>query len=219
MYLIVVEPTAEPSRDFSMSASTKEVAVLGLDSAGALMTLVEFDAVKECDENYRYELIHGVLVVTPPPLEAERDPNDELGYLLRIYQEQHPRGATLDKTLPEQTVRTAHSRRRADRVIWAGLGRLPDPESDPPTIVVEFVSRGKRNRRRDYQEKRQEYKEAGIGEYWIIDRFRRSLTVFRNHPPKPEKLVFGETDSYRTTLLPGFELSPAKLLALADSWD
>jgi Uma2 family endonuclease len=69
--------------------------------AGIRMSPEEFDAVTECDRAYRYELINGVLVVTPPPQEAERGPNDELGYLLRTYRDYHPQGAVLDETLPE----------------------------------------------------------------------------------------------------------------------
>jgi Uma2 family endonuclease len=170
-----------------MGMSTAEVEtpiVLGPELAGTLMTPEEFDAAEECDDAYVYELIHGVLVVAPPPLEAERGPNDELGFLLRLYRHGHGRGASLDDTLPEQYVRTRDSRRRADRVIWAGLGRQPDPRRDTPTIVVEFVSAGKRSRRRDYLEKRREYLAAGVAEYWIIDRFRRVLTVYRARKPQ-----------------------------------
>jgi Uma2 family endonuclease len=184
-------------------------------SNGMLLTPEEFDLVEDVDECYRYELIRGVVVVTPPPSEAEADPNEELGRLLRNYRESHPRGAALDKTLSERYVRTPESRRRADRVIWAGLGRLPDPKCDPPTIAVEFVSRRSRDRRRDYEEKRREYREAGVVEYWIIDRYRRTMTVFRRGRAKR---VVGEDETYGTDLLPGFALPLADLLALADEW-
>jgi Uma2 family endonuclease len=203
-----------------MSTATKRTAalVLGPELAGTLMSSEEFDRAKESDRDYNYELIHGVLIVSPPPLEAERDPNGELEYLLRLYREQHPQGAALDKTLSEQSVRTATSRRRADRVIWAGLGRLPNIKVDPPTIVVEFVSKGKRNRLRDYEERRQEYQEVGIAEYWLIDRFQRIMTIYRHTAGKPSTVVVKEPESYRTPLLPGFELPLARLLKLADAW-
>ena len=42
--------------------------------AGLRMTPEEFDGVLDFDERYRYELINGVLVVTPPPGLSERDP-------------------------------------------------------------------------------------------------------------------------------------------------
>ena len=56
-------------------------------------------------------------------------------------------------------------------MIWAGLGRLPNLRQDIPTIAVEFVSAGRRNRERDYVDKRREYMEAGVVEYWIIENF------------------------------------------------
>jgi Uma2 family endonuclease len=184
--------------------------------AGTLMTPEEFDAVEEYDEEYRYELVHGVLVVNPIPLAAETHPNEELGYLLLLYRDQHPQGAALNLTLPQQYVRTRTSRRLADRLIWAGLGRVPNRRRDLPTIVVEFVSARRRDRQRDYIDKRQEYREVGIPEYWIIDRFQRSLTVIRNRPDGEEELVRGAQEVYTTPLLPGFELSLAALFAAAD---
>jgi Uma2 family endonuclease len=201
-----------------MGMSTAEVEtplVFGPESAGTLMTPEEFDAAKEWDEGYVYELIHGVLVVAPPPLEAERGPNETLGYWLLSYRDHHHHGKSLDGTLPEHHVRTQDSRRRADRVIWAGLGRQPDPRRDTPTIVVEFVSAGKRSRRRDYLEKRREYLAAGVAEYWIIDRFRRVLTVYRARKPQ---VVIQENEIYRSQLLPGFELPLAQILTVADQW-
>jgi len=176
-------------------------------SNGTLMTPQEFDAVRDFDELYKYELIRGVVIVSPPPAEGERDPNEELGYWLRRY-----------RTLPEGQVYLADSRRRADRVIWAGLGRLPDPTKDAPTIAVEFVSKSRRDRIRDYEEKRREYLALGEAEYWIIDRFGRIMTVFRNPPAEPAEQVIAADATYRTPLLPGFELPLGRLLTVADDW-
>jgi Uma2 family endonuclease len=192
--------------------------VLGPELAGIFLTPAEFDAVAEADQDYRYELINGRLIVTPPRAEAERGPNEELGFLLRLYRQQHPQGSALDDTLPEHTVVTGSNRRRADRVIWTGMGRHPDPRSDLPTIVVEWVSESKRDWQRDYQEKRQEYRDIGIREYWIFDRFRRTLTVYRGPGEAPEEVIVPEGQTYRTPLLPGLELPLAQLLAVADRW-
>jgi Uma2 family endonuclease len=191
---------------------------IGPASAGLLMTPEEFDAITDYDELYSYELIHGVLVVNPIPSEQEAHPNELLGGLLHLYREQHPDGAALDLALQERYIRLAHSRRKADRVIWAGLGRRPKPKGDVPTIVVEFVSAGKRNWRRDYVEKRREYLGLGVAEYWIIDRFQRTLTVYRDPAAGAAETVIPEGEVYRTPLLPGFELPLARLLAAADAW-
>jgi len=190
---------------------------IGPASAGLLMTPEEFDAITKYDERYSYELIHGVLVVNPIPSEQEAEPNELLGGLLHLYREQHPQGATLDLTLQERYIQLAHSRRKADRVIWVGLGRRPQPKEDVPTIVVEFVSAGKRNWRRDYVEKRREYLGLGVAEYWIIDRFQRTLTIYRDAPGAAETVI-AEGEVYRSPLLPGFEVPLARLLAAADAW-
>jgi Uma2 family endonuclease len=185
--------------------------------AGTLMTPEEFDAVTDYEEGYVYELIHGVLVVNPIPLAAETGPNERLGVLLYLYQVDHP--GVIDLTLPQQYVHTTTGRRIADRLIWAGLGRAPDRRRDTPTVAVEFVSRARRDRRRDYVEKRREYLEAGVTEYWIIDRFRRMLTAVRPGPDGPRDEVVAEGATFTTPLLPEFELPLAELLAVADRLD
>ena len=194
-----------------------DVPRIGPECAGILMSPEEFDAVDDYDEDYRYELVRGVLVVTPVPLDEEAGHNDCLAYLLLDYKRKHPLGQALDATLAERYLRTTEGRRRPDRVIWAGLGRQPNPKVDVPTIAVEFVSEGKRNWTRDYVAKRGEYLEVGIIEYWIFDRFRRTLTVYRN-PPDVETTVLAEGETYRTPLLPGFELSVGEVLQAADVW-
>jgi Uma2 family endonuclease len=181
------------------------------------MTLQEFDRA-EFVEGYRYELINGVLVVSPIPSPQERDGNEELGYWLRLYRDQHPQGRSLNLTLHEHTIRTPANRRRADRVIWASLDHKPKCETETPTIICEFVSSGKRDRKRDYEEKRDEYLAINVQEYWVIDRFQRVMTVFTMADGKIQPRVIRPKQTYTTPLLPGFELPLAKLLAVSDAY-
>jgi Uma2 family endonuclease len=192
----------------------------GIESAGILMTPEEFDNAEyeDFDPAWDYELINGVLIVSPIPMKQETDPNEELGRRLRNFQEDHPNGKILNATLPEQYVRSGRNRRKADRVIWAGLGRLPR-NNEKPTIIVEFVSSRKRDRERDYDTKRREYEKIKIKEYWIIDRFQRTMTAHILESGKFQTTVFQARQIYRTELLPGFELPISKLFALADRWD
>ncbi len=189
---------------------------LGPRSAGMLLTPKEFDRARG-KEGWRYELINGVLVVSPTPSRKERSPNDRLGQWLWNYRDMHPQGSALDTTVPEEEIKTRQNRRRMDRAIWAGLGRLPE-EKEIPTIVVEFVSDGKVNQERDYVVKQEEYREIGVREYWVIDRFKRSMTVYRFGGAKDEVLVIPEGQKYSPSLLPGFELDVARLLSFADLW-
>lgn len=185
---------------------------LGPWANGMFMSEDEFDAITEGEPGYRYELLHGVLIVSPPPEFGERGPNDELGYLFRDYRYRHPQGQVVDGTVGEQTLRTSAGRRRADRVVWTGLGRRPNTSNDIPAIVIEFVSDSTRDRRRDHVEKRQEYQEIGVKEYWVIDRFLRVMTAYRG----TETITIAENEVYTSPLLPGFELSPGRLFAAAE---
>lgn len=199
-----------------MTVAERGILRLGPHSNGMSLSPWEFDAA-DFEPGWRYELVNGVLIVNPPPSIKERDPNEELGHWLRNYQETHPLGDSLDFTVSEQTVHIGPHRRRVDRAIWAGLGRLPQ-EDETPTITVEFVSEGRRSRERDYQIKRDEYRTAGVREYWIIDRFARLLTVYRFARGKSTSKAIQEQQTYTTPLLPGFELPLASLLALMDRW-
>lgn len=205
---------ARPER--AAALATAPITRLDLGANGIRMTPEEFLAIDDCDECFRYELINGVVVVNPPPSDSEAGPNDELGRLLRNYKADHPQGKSLDDTFYERDVRTSVGIRRVDRAIYAGLGRKPHSRKDLPTIIVEFVSPGKRAYLRDYEEKRAEYLAVGTQEYWVIDRFARTMTVFFAAPADPAYRVVLEKEAYNTPLLTGFELPLQRLLQLAD---
>lgn len=207
--------TIMPS-DVRQAHAGQRITRLDPGANGIRMTVEEFLALEQSDDCYRYELINGVVVVNPPASDAEAGPNDELGHLLRSYKADHPQGQSLDDTFFERDVLTSIGIRRVDRAIYAGLGRKPHSRKDIPTIIVEFVSPGKRAYTRDYEEKRTEYLAVGVKEYWVIDRFRRTMTVFFQAPAELAFRVVAEAETYTTPLLPGFELSLKRLLQLAD---
>lgn len=188
---------------------------LGPHCNGMLLDPWEFDAA-DGEPGYRYELIRGILIVNPPPLEESRDANQWLGHLLLCYGEAEA-GKALDATLDEQTVHVGSHRRQVDRAIWCGLGRKPR-RREVPTICVEFVSAGMRNRTRDYLDKRNEYAIVGCRETWIIDRFSRQMTAVRYDKESAAEIVIGAEQTYETPLLPGFKLPLAALLARCDFW-
>jgi hypothetical protein len=57
-------------------ASKKAVPRLRRSSNEMLLTPEEFDAAEIDHDLYIYELIRGVLIVSPRPSESERDPNE-----------------------------------------------------------------------------------------------------------------------------------------------
>ena len=195
----------------------RPVRLFDAGSAGLLMTPDEFEAIEleNVDPRYRYELINGVVVVSPPPSDGEANPNGELEFLLRQYKYEHRQGKCLDATMTEREIKTRLGIRRVDRAIWIGFGRRIKSKRDLATIIVEFVGPGKRAFLRDYEEKRDEYLELGAKEYWVIDRFQKTMTVYFQPPAKLAKRVVAEGETYKTPLLPGFKLPLKRLLDLA----
>jgi len=194
--------------------------LLDQSSNGLLMSGDEFARLThdDCDPAFRYELINGVVIVSPPPDDAGQGPNERLGNWLWDYQQRHPTGKVLDDTLMERPVSTRVGTRVVDRALWIGFGRPIHSKSDLPTIIVEFVSAGRRAWQRDYEQKRDEFVEMGCKEYWTFDRFHRTLTVHYALGAAPPQRVITEQEIYTTPLLPGFELPLRKLLELADQY-
>lgn len=225
MATIDSKPTPRAAAPARPIAVPREDDRYGPGSAGLKMTPEEFDDVPASMfvRGYRYEVINGVLVVSPFPGPGERSLNDYLGYMLTQYLEDasNKKKPINADTLPEQTIATTN-RRRADRAIWVGLGRKPDERTDVPAIVIEFVSSRRRDAMRDYEEKRDEYLNAGVKEYWIIDRFRRLMTIYKTKKTGRSSAttydIVTEGQSYETKLLPGFTLPLSRLLEKADQW-
>ncbi|AMV22553.1 Uma2 family endonuclease [Planctomyces sp. SH-PL14] len=185
-------------------------------SARITMPVSEFQDAALYGEDVRYEVFNDLVVLCPATSPAERGPNGELEYLLRAYRDRHPLGGILDDTLADQELVTPAGLRRPDRVIWTELGRTPQIEFDPPSIVVEFVSITTVDRRREFETKRNEYGQLGVAEYWILDRFRRMMVVCRGDVVAA---VVPEDGTYETPLLPGFSLPFRDLLKYADRYD
>ncbi|NJL55051.1 Uma2 family endonuclease [bacterium] len=49
----------------------------------------------------------------------------------------------------------------------------------PPRLIAEVVSPREVNRKRDYEEKRKQYQERGVPEYWLIDPENGCITVLK----------------------------------------
>ncbi len=81
-------------------------------------------------------------------------------------------------------------------------------------LVVEVVSEGEENRRRDIETKRQEYARARIPEYWIVDPENQRVTVLVLKEAKyREHGVFGPGETATSAILPGLAVAIADLFA------
>ena len=81
---------------------------------------------------------------------------------------------------------------------------------------MEIVSESKDDRERDVVEKRKDYAQAGIPEYWIVDPETETITVLTLLAGQTEYAVHGEFKPGRTAtskLLDGFAVDVAACFA------
>ncbi|MGZ3357377.1 MAG: Uma2 family endonuclease [Isosphaeraceae bacterium] len=82
--------------------------------------------------------------------------------------------------------------------------------------MVEIVSHGRRAKQRDYEEKREEYLELGIREYWIVDPEERHVVVLNRIEDQGQvswsECMFTGAELIQSALLPGFQA------AVSDLW-
>jgi len=78
--------------------------------------------------------------------------------------------------------------------------------------VIEIVSPGKENARRDRVVKRRVYAKHGVKEYWIIDPETQVLEIYRTERHKLAHVVtLQDEDEITTPLLPGFAPTVSKI--------
>ncbi len=78
-----------------------------------------------------------------------------------------------------------------------------------PDLAVEIVSQ--ESVERDYEDKRQQYQDAGVPEYWIVDEIEQRVTLLRLDPRGRYREVKPRKGELHSEVLPGFRLRPAWL--------
>lgn len=152
----------------------------------------------------RYELTNGELIEMPPESDEniiiaramDRALSDLVGFRrvrthqLAIEMPGQPKNRFPDITvlLPEHLEQLKASGQSAIRL-----------DMHPPMLVVEVVSPGAENHRRDYIDKRNQYEWRGIPEYWIVDPVKQQVTV-----------LFLTEDGYEETVFVGDEIIVSK---------
>lgn len=106
----------------------------------------------------------------------------------------------------------------APDLVWISIERLSSALDAAghlhavPELVVEVLSPGSVNERRDRQVKLKLYSQQGVQEYWIVDWQLLRIEIYRRHDlvlEYVEKLQSGDT--LETALLPEFSCSIASL--------
>jgi Uma2 family endonuclease len=170
-----------------------------------ILTVDDLDGLP--DDGNRYELFEGELFVSRAPSLSHQRVLGNIYAIVRSYLEHNSVGEILltpgvifdefNSAIPD-AVFSSHQRISeivsGERIIKA------------PELMIEIVSPGKENARRDREVKRQVYGKHGVKEYWVADPLNRSLEIYHL---KRQTLGLAGTlmdgDTLTSSVLPGFK--------------
>jgi len=176
-----------------------------------LVTVDDLQAMP--DDGNRYEVIGGEILMSRAPGLTHQRISGKLYRLLGNYLDTNPIGEVLatpgivfseiDGVIPDIVFFT-HDRAKlilsAERIIAA------------PDLIVEIVSPGSDNQRRDRVVKKQLYAKFGVREYWIADPESMTIEIITcNADVQPQSAVFQADDEIESTVLPGFSFKVSSI--------
>ena len=158
-------------------------------------------------EGIRYEIIDGELYVSKTPSWEHQHTSGRIYQSLQNWNDQSGLGIALmtpglvaaedDDVIPD--------------LIWISLERLAAVVDHAghltaaPELVIEVLSPGRENERRDRELKLALYARRGASEYWIVDWRRRTVDVYRRDAEQLRPIAtLADASSLTTPLLPGF---------------
>ena len=167
------------------------------------------------DDGYRYEVIDGVLYMTPPPnFVKHQRPALALATAMSNFVNAHHLGevgiAPAGVRLPTQPVPVQPD------IFFIAAGRadvqIGQYVEGAPDLVVEILSPS--NWLYDRQEKFKVYQDAGVREYWIVDPRAQTVETFVLQEGAYTLVnKWGAGARAQSQVLPGFEIGIAELFA------
>src|SRR5262245_19802604 len=159
------------------------------------------------DDGKRYEIIDGELYVSRQPGYQHQYACSQLNIALGVWSNQTNVGVTLQAP----GVIFADDDDVAPDVVWISRERLATALDQAghlhtaPELVVEVLSPGSANERRDREVKLKLYSRRGVLEYWIVDWQQRKVEVY-SRPNQALHLIatLYATDTLTSPMLPGF---------------
>lgn len=169
-------------------------------------TIDDLDTLPQSESN-TYEIIGGELLVTRTPHRRHQQVCTKIASQLNIWSESTGLGETIiapgvifseeDCVIPD--------------LVWVSKQRLQIIEdesghlTEAPELMIEVVSKGTNNEKRDYQTKLKLYSVQGVQEYWIVNRFVKQVQVYRREKAKLVLVAtLLENDEIKSPLLPQF---------------
>ena len=178
-----------------------------------LMSIADWEAMP--DDGNRYEIIEGELFVSCSPGLTHQIVLGNLIFLIRTYLEANNAGVVVSTP---------------GLILSDFSGVIPDlvffrPEKKakiisgerlkgPPDLLIEILSPGAGNERRDRVAKLELYATHGVPEYWIVNPSKHALEVFRLKGDSYElEQSLAADDELSSSEIPGFVCKVSKIFA------
>ncbi|MBL8879074.1 MAG: Uma2 family endonuclease [Phycisphaerales bacterium] len=174
---------------------------------GLRLTADEFFALP--NDGHRYELLDGVVIMSPSPTPRHQTVALEIAAQLYLHTRAGDRGVVLTETDVRLPPRTAGGQDIVYRPEICYLNSAKVAQIDSrirtiPDLVVEVISPESRNY--DTFTKRADYERSGVSEYWIIDPVDRAFTFLRLIGGRYVEAPYSEVE-YASEVVSGFKLS------------
>ena len=133
------------------------------------------------DEGKRYEIIDGELFVTRSPHINHQDTSGNIYFELQTWSRKIGKG----KALFTPGIIFSDADNVEPDVVWISKEKLAALLDDSghltgaPELVIEVLSPGKLNERRDKEAKLKLYSSQGVQEYWIVSWQLKTVEVYR----------------------------------------
>ena len=165
--------------------------------------------------NKLVEFDNGRIEVLPMPSIRHQVVLGNIFVSLRVHVQSHELGTVLCAPMP---VLVAPLKFREPDIVFTRSAAPEESDGDKyledAELVIEIVSEGASNRKRDLIDKRADYARAGIAEYWVVDPESQEVTVLRLQGSEyADSGPLGISDLVRSTVVPGFEIPVAKVFA------
>lgn len=159
-------------------------------------------------DDKRYELVDGVLYVTPSPNTIHQRVSKRLQRQLEAYFETRGIGEVFDA--PTDLILGLHDVLVPDLVVAAPAQVALRGIEGPPLLVVEIESPSTRDRDRKLKPMR--LARLRVPHYWLVDPKRRTLRCFALAGDRCElSATIGEHDRYAPPQWPGLEIDAGAL--------
>jgi len=178
-------------------------------------TSADLDALPD-DEEMRYEIIDGELFVSTQPHFYHQMICTNITYLLVNWNNQ----SKLGQTVIAPGLILAEDNDVVPDVVWISNERLTTALGkdgkfhSAPDLVIEVLSPGRANERRDREAKLKLYSRRDVLEYWIVDWRTHSIEIYRRQTNDLELFAtLTKGDLLESPLLPDFSVQINALFA------